>query len=54
MHIIHTISSTENLSSGITHCVNGLSFGLEKLGEHIEILSLGSSKIYSNSKEKKN
>ena len=29
MHIIHTVSSTEVLSSGITHCVNELSFGFE-------------------------
>lgn len=42
MHIIHTVSSTENLSSGVTHCVNELSYGLKMLGQQVEILSLGS------------
>ena len=51
MHIIHTVSSTEILSSGITHCVNELSWGLDKLGEHVEILSLGSPAISSNSQK---
>ena len=51
MHIIHTVSSTEILSSGVTHCVNELSWGLDRLGEHIEILSLGSPEISSNSKK---
>ena len=51
MHIINTISSTENLSSGITHCVNELSFGLGKLGQHVEILSLGSSGMSGSRKK---
>lgn len=51
MYIIQTVSSTEILSSGITHCVNELSWGLDKLGEHVEILSLGSPAISSNSQK---
>ncbi len=47
MHIIHTVSSTENLSSGITHCVNELSYGLKMLGQQVEILSLGKSEKFS-------
>ena len=43
MHIIHTVSSTENLSSGVTHCVNELSYGLKMLGQRVEVLSLGNS-----------
>jgi len=51
MHIIHTISSTEILSSGITHCVNELSTGLDKLGEDVQVLSLGLEETYSNNKK---
>ena len=51
MYIIQTVSSTEILSSGITHCVNQLSWGLDELGEHVEILSLGSPAISSNSQK---
>ena len=51
MHIIQTISSTEILSSGVTHCVNELSWGLNKLGEKVEILSLGSRNFRKNSKK---
>ncbi len=50
MHIIHTVSSTEILSSGVTHCVNELSWGLSKIGEEVEILSLGSSKLSNKNK----
>ena len=45
MHIIHTVSSTEVLFSGVTYCVNELCWGLDRLQEKVEILSLGSSKI---------
>ena len=41
MHIIHTVSSTEILFSGITYCVKELSQGLRKQGENVEVLSLG-------------
>ncbi len=51
MHIIHTVSSTEILFSGITHCVNELSNGLDKLGENVEILTLGSSKTSKSIKK---
>ena len=48
MHIIQTVSSTEILSSGITHCVKELSLGLNSLGEQVEILSLGSDEYANN------
>ena len=51
MHIIHTVSSTEVLSSGITHCVNELSLGLSRLGERVEIISLGSDHYTNNLKK---
>ena len=38
------------MSSGITHCVNELSLGLNRLGEHVEILSLGSDHLTNNFK----
>ena len=47
MHIIQTVSSTEILSSGITHCVKN-SLGLNSLGEQVEILSLGSDEYANN------
>ena len=43
MHILHTVSSTELLFSGITYCVNELSEGLTSLGQNVEILSLSST-----------
>ena len=43
MHILHTVSSTELLFSGITYCVNELSEGLSSLGQNVEILSLSST-----------
>ena len=42
MKIIETVSSTEILYSGVTHCVNQLSQGLSILGQNVEILSLSS------------
>lgn len=51
MHIIHTVSSTEVLFSGVTYCVNELCWGLDRLQEKVEILSLGSSKIQNKSKQ---
>ena len=51
MHIIHTVSSTEILFSGVTYCVNELCFGLDRLGEKVEMLSLGSSEIPSKNKK---
>lgn len=51
MRIIHTVSSTEILFSGVTYCVNELCLGLDRLGEKVEILSLGSSEIPSKNKK---
>ncbi len=48
MHIIHTVSSNEILSSGVTYCVNELAYGLHKAGDKVEILSLGSGTFSMN------
>ena len=50
MRISYTVSSTEILSSGVTHCVNELSKGLKRLGVQTEILSLSNSKFISNNR----
>lgn len=51
MRIIHTVSSTEVLFSGITYCVNELCWGLDKLQGKVELLSIGSSEIQNKSKK---
>ncbi len=45
MHIIHTVSSTEILFSGVTYCVNELSCGMDRLGAKVEVLSLDTSEM---------